>query len=207
VRPALPWLGAIAVALLTLLAPATLAQALPSPSAGSCPGVWVVVAGQGSRCATDHPTGRAALADAGFEVVERMPGMVCRIGGQPAQCRTTATAYWSYWQADRNADGSWGPWRYAALGYASTTPEAGAAEGWSFGDGGTPPPAPPPDAGAAVSDAGGAASTAGTPAASAPIGATASTGGSPAGLLATLGFLVVGGGALGGWWLLKGRLR
>lgn len=121
------------------------AQAAPAPAAASCPGVWVVVAGQGTACATRHATGKAALRSAGFTVTERSPGFLCRINGHPDDCNPTTERYWSYWQAEKRADGSWGPWVYSQRGYASTKPTKGNAEGWAFGDGSTPPGSPPVD--------------------------------------------------------------
>lgn len=121
------------------------AQAAPAPAAASCSGVWVVVAGQGTACATGHATGKAALRSAGFTVTERSPGFLCRINGYPDDCNPTTERYWSYWQAEKRADGSWGPWVYSQRGYASTKPKQGNAEGWAFGNGSSPPGSPPVD--------------------------------------------------------------
>ena len=126
----------------TLVAPGAVA---PAAAAGSCDGVWVVVGGQGTGCATSHSTGKVALQSAGFSVRDKSPGFLCQINGHPSTCTVTNDAHWSYWQASRNADGSWGPWRYSNLGYTSTSPKKGDAEGWAFGAGldGPRPPAPP----------------------------------------------------------------
>lgn len=114
-------------------------------AAGDCSGVWVVVGGQGTKCATSHATGKDALKSAGFSVRDKTPGFLCQIGGVPSTCTITEDAHWAYWQASRKADGTWGPWRYSQLGYTSTSPKKGDAEGWVFGAGmyGPTPPAPP----------------------------------------------------------------
>lgn len=117
----------------------------PAQAAGDCDGVWVVVAGQGTKCATSHSTGKAALRSAGFSVRDKTPGFLCQINSSPSTCTITEDKHWAYWQASRKADGSWGPWRYSQLGYTSTSPKKGDAEGWVFGAGmyGPKPPAPP----------------------------------------------------------------
>lgn len=125
-----------------ILAPAAVA---PAQAASECAGVWVVVGGQGTRCATEYSTGKAALRSAGFTVRDKSPGFLCQINGSPATCTITNDEHWAYYQASRNADGTWGPWRYSQLGYTSTSPKKGDAEGWVFGAGihGPKPPAPP----------------------------------------------------------------
>lgn len=182
----LRWLAALALALAVGVGVVPDASALPAPRAADCPGVWVVVADVGVACAAEHDTGREALTSAGFTSQESSPGMLCRIEAQPATCTVTADAYWSYWQASRNPDGTWADWAYSPLGYASSAPEAGAAEGWSFGDGSVPPPPPPGDGDAVVAPA---PSSVNDPATTP--GAT--------GVLVTLGILVIGGAALLVW--------
>ncbi len=138
------WLTAVAVFVTAVLGTFTLGA--PTAQAAECGGVWVVVAGQGTKCATSHGTGKAALQSAGFSTKDKSPGFLCQINGSPASCVITNDAYWSYWQATKNADGTWGKWTYSNLGYTSTKPKKGNAEGWVFGNGKTPPPAPPKDA-------------------------------------------------------------
>lgn len=113
-----------------------------TPALTTCSGVWVVVESSLS-CATDHETGLMALDSAGHRV-EQSGSMICRIDGSPEQCKVALTAYWSYWQSHRQADGSYGPWEYATTGAGTYEPAAGDAEGWSFGDGQTPPKLLPP---------------------------------------------------------------
>lgn len=135
-----------ALAAVWVLAALLLLAGLPSMSADAaaptCTGAWVLV-GQDLRCATSHATGEQALESAGFPLA-RSGGMICRIGEVPKDCVITAEAYWSYWQAKRLPDGSYGPWTYATVGAASSAPGAGDAEGWVFGNGRTPPGALPP---------------------------------------------------------------
>lgn len=135
-------LAAAALVLLGTTAVPAVARAEEPLSAATCSGVWVVV-GTTLSCAPTHATGETALEEAGH-ALERTGGLVCRIDGVPEACRPTFEAYWSYWQAERLPDGSYGPWRYATTGAATYTPRAGDAEGWSFGDGRTPPPVLPP---------------------------------------------------------------
>lgn len=111
----------------------------PSPAeASSCPGtagVTVVVEfrelGRGSAqsCVADGG-GRTAdrlLKDAGYalDYVQRFPGFVCRLDGEPADdpCVNTppADAYWGLWWSD----GTSGKWTYSSLGAASLTLPSG----------------------------------------------------------------------------------
>jgi hypothetical protein len=152
-----------------LLAVGLVVGVAPAPAAawsnGACPtssGVTVVVdftavdAGVVIRCVPGAPrSGIAALADAGFAVVQvtTMPGFVCRIDGRPGpgaeSCATTppADAYWTYWTASRGGD-----WAYSPAGPAGSRPAQGAVEGWSFttGETATPPSVAPPPAAAAT---------------------------------------------------------
>lgn len=138
-------LAALALLVWAFLAPLTAAPASAAPlPVTTCAGVWVVV-GPSVRCATDHSDGLAALRSAGFSV-ETTNGLVCRIGGSPAACTANFSAYWSYWHAARNADGSYGPWSYSAKGATQYHPAQGDAEGWAFGDGTTAPSGRPGEA-------------------------------------------------------------
>lgn len=200
-------LAAVLAALLVLAAVGMTAQARPLPAAASCTGVWVVVDSStlergttATMCATTFDTGTGALRSAGFEV-RRGNGMICAIDGLPTSCRFTTQAYWSYWQAARNADGSYGPWTYAQLGPDTYQPKQGDAEGWAFGAG--EPPGIGPPAGEASASPSAAAAPAPSPSAT-PAPAPAST---PTGLLLTAGVLVVGALAAGGWWWRTRTLR
>ena len=135
-------LAAAAVVLLGAAAGAPVALAGEPLAATTCRGVWVVVGAELS-CAPTHPSGEAALESAGHDVL-RSGGLVCRIDGVPDVCAPTFEAYWSYWQAERLPDGSYGPWRYATTGPATYVPVAGNAEGWVFGDGDQAPTILPP---------------------------------------------------------------
>ena len=177
--------GAV-VAAATLLGFAASAPASADPS-GDCAGVWVAVEGQATRCATRHATGQEALTSAGFSVEDGSPGMLCRIGGVPEVCTLSPSGYWSYWQSTRGADGTWTPWAYSQLGYTSSRPAAGAAEGWVFGDGQTPP-APLP---ASLT---GSAAPGTTPAVAAP--GTATGPGDLTGVVVTGAALLIGGTAV-----------
>ncbi|MFT3969475.1 MAG: hypothetical protein QM695_04130 [Micropruina sp.] len=130
------------VALAAMLAAGAAAPSAPAaasapalPQAASCSGVWVVVdfgslGGITTRCATSHGTGAAALRSAGFSptITE---GFVYKISGKPSKPDINK-AYWSYWHATRNADGSYNGWTYSNLGANSYQPTAGNAEGWRF---------------------------------------------------------------------------
>lgn len=127
----------------------------PATAADTCDGVWVVVKSSGvsgTRCASSYTTGKVALRSAGFTTRDQSPGFLCQISDFPTTCTITNDQHWAYWQATRNADGSFGPWRYSQLGYTSTRPKKGDAEGWVFGAGmygpqpPRPPAAPPPPA-------------------------------------------------------------
>ena len=152
------WSAPVVVA--ALLAVGCLLTSSPGPVAGSvgpCPGstgVTVVVdyhalgGGVVVRCAPGSPeSGFKALQAAGFELVEvqNVPGFLCRIDGRPSAaqdpCLNTppATAYWSYWHADRG-----GSWITGQQGGKTRTPPPGSVDGWSFSDDGTPGGAAPP---------------------------------------------------------------
>ncbi len=142
---------ALTAALLSLglglaVQPATAQPALPQ--ATTCSGVWVIVdkgplGGTSTRCASSYSTGATALTSAGFSIT-RKSGMICTIGGVPDPCAISNSAYWSYWHAQRRADGSYGAWTYSNLGADSYNPKKGDAEGWRFGNGSSAPGVRPP---------------------------------------------------------------
>ncbi len=152
------WSAPILVA--ALLAAGSLLASSPGPVAGSdgpCPGttgVTVVVdyhalgGGVVVRCAPGSPaSGFKALQAAGFDLVEvqNVPGFLCRIDGKPNAsqdpCLNTppASAYWSYWHADRG-----GSWVTSQQGGKTRKPPPGSVDGWSFTDDGSPGGASPP---------------------------------------------------------------
>ncbi len=173
--------AALAAALLVSGAAATPVAAAPESDATSCAGVWVVVEGDRAGCAAAFSSGQEALASAGFTTQDSSPGLLCRIDEVPAVCTVKPSAYWSYWQATRDAAGGFGPWTYSSLGYANSRPQAGNAEGWVFGDG-SQPPAPLTPAAAAQPSASSTPlspvvpSTPSTPASAAPAGSSDGTG-------------------------------
>lgn len=133
-------------------APATPTAAVPLPQAATCAGVWVVVdfgslGGTSTKCATSFDTGTKALKSAGFSVTIE-DGFVYKIAGKPSKPDTNK-AYWSYWHATKQSDGSYSDWSYSNLGANSYHPTRGNAEGWryqSLSDGKVPPAAAPPKA-------------------------------------------------------------
>ncbi|WP_157440493.1 hypothetical protein [Actinokineospora inagensis] len=149
--------GTVTVRLLVtvLLAAAGIVVGAPTSSAAVCGGNGVTVVvdfgslggGVQTGCASGDPaSGLTALADAGFGYTfpTRQPGFVCRINNRPGPdadpCvnASPATAYWSYWYADRG-----GSWTYSSLGAGNRDPRAGTVEGWSYGSGKAPTMAPP----------------------------------------------------------------
>jgi hypothetical protein len=153
-------IGAVTAALITTSLAANPAQAnasaLPTP-VSSCAGVWVVVdRGNGAattRCATKYRTGLEALQSAGFNL-GMDGGLVLQVQGFPATPDPKSFSdYWSYWHANKNADGTFGTWSYSNLGAGSYHPTKGSVEGWRFGDGGTISPQPKPPRGYAKSPA------------------------------------------------------
>ncbi len=205
-------LAAAVAGLLLAGAPATAAAApLLQGHAQSCSGVWLVVdfgdLGGGTRTACapagTHGSGRDALVGAGFTIDFRAQ-MLHRIDGLPADGAIRNDHYWSYWQSTRNSDGSYAAWKYSNLGAAGTRPEQGTAEGWRFitTNKAIPPQVAPP----AGENTGPSVSAPATAASGQEAPAPASGGeGAPIGLLATVGVLVAGGGALVGWRVWKGR--
>ena len=146
------WLaGALATAIAVVSAPAVPALAAPKAlpkSTTSCAGVWVIVdRGNGqvaTRCATKYRTGVQALTSAGF-TVKQDDGFVLQIHGFPAKPDAKSfTKYWSYWHVTRNADGTWGEWKYSDKGATTSRPAKDVAEGWRFGGSGKTAPAKEP---------------------------------------------------------------
>ncbi|MFV0318185.1 MAG: hypothetical protein ACK5O2_14640, partial [Microthrixaceae bacterium] len=136
-----------ASAALAVCAATSLGLVVTSPDAsavGPCPGadgVTVVVdfgAFGGDvqvGCAPGNPrSGYDALVGAGFAVegALRSPSFLCRIDGLPGAAQDPcimpppATAYWSYWIADRGGD-----WCYSDTGMYGREPVPGTVEGWS----------------------------------------------------------------------------
>lgn len=128
------------------------AGAQPLPAAATCSGVWVVVdygdlGGISTECATDFGTGTKALKSAGFSPTLDN-GMLVKIDGKPDK-PDIQKSYWSYWHAERKADGSFGAWEYSNKGAGSYKPTKGDAEGWRYqdlADGKVKPGAKPPAA-------------------------------------------------------------
>lgn len=134
---------ALAVVVTTLMALGWWQPSAAYADPGTCSGVWVVV-GEELSCATKFATGEQALMATGSTVVKKN-SMICQIDGHPDKCSVGFDAYWSYWQSNRQSDGSYAPWVYATVGAASYQPEAGDADGWAFGAGEPPSKLPPPD--------------------------------------------------------------
>jgi hypothetical protein len=144
--------AAIAVAVTTLTVATGDAGAWTDGACTTTSGVTVVIdfqelgGGVHVRCAP-QPVGNGfeALRQAGIDhtTTVRFPGFLCRIAGKPANdpCQTTspATAYWSYWIAQRGAS-----WCYSSWGAGNRTPPPGTVEGWSFSLGRTSSTAPAP---------------------------------------------------------------
>lgn len=126
---------AAAVAVLTLGWVGT-APSAQAATFSACDGVWVVVdygalgGGVKSACAASFSTGTAALRSAGFDP-SVSDGFVEKIGGKPAKSEPTKS-YWSYWQATRKSDGSYGSWSYSNAGSNAYHPKKGDAEGWHY---------------------------------------------------------------------------
>ncbi|MBK8447654.1 MAG: hypothetical protein IPL41_13505 [Micropruina sp.] len=189
------------------------------PRQTSCSGVWVVVdfgslgGATSTECATSHVTGLDALRSAGFAPLFR-DSFVYSISGRPSKPDINK-AYWSYWQAIKQDDGSYSAWTYSTLGAGVSQPEQGSAEGWSYislGAGNTPPGVKPPTGGtgsvpptaSSSPDTTQAAPADATPQSSAAPDAGNGSG-SPVGAIVVGSVVVAAGAGLGGWWLLKGR--
>lgn len=149
----------IAAGLTALLAvspvAAVSAQAAPLPAAVTCTGVWVVVdfggdSGTKAGCATSYGTGTQALKSA-FGGVSIDGGFVAKIEGKPSNPDPNK-AYWSYWHAEKTADGGHSGWSYSSVGSDEYHPKKGDAEGWryqSLSEGNAAPRASAPSASAA----------------------------------------------------------
>ncbi len=132
----------IAACLLVAIAAsvAIIGEVYAGDQAEACDDVLVVVDTGNAvdvQCVVAPTSGLDALRSAGhdYTFVPGVPGFVCTISGTPDPCnRAPVTAYWSYWQAEAGHG-----WTCATQGAATTSPEAGTAEGWRFGDGSTPP--------------------------------------------------------------------
>jgi hypothetical protein len=102
----------------------------------TCNGVQVIIdygslgGGVRSSCATSFGTGTAALRSAGFSPTLDN-GFVTKITAKPT-ISNIYQAYWSYWHATRNSDGSYSGWSYSNLGANSYHPTKGNAEGWHY---------------------------------------------------------------------------
>lgn len=145
----------IVVAAALLVSPTSGAHAAGTLCGGA--GVNVVVdfgeLGGGVQTGCD-PQGADQVASQVFpavgfplDYVQRQPGFVCRVSGEPAAdpCVTTPppNAYWGLWWSD----GESGTWTYATLGATSLKVPSDGSLGLSWvGDGGSVPPGIPPPA-------------------------------------------------------------
>lgn len=96
--------------------------------------VWLTVSTDkgeslANQCVGNPATGAEALTNAGLELV-RDKGMLCTIGGYPAQCPATFTG--EYWQYYQGTPGS--AWQYSQLGADDAKPTGGTIEGWCYGE-------------------------------------------------------------------------
>lgn len=140
-----------AFATLTLLGASWMgAPAASAQDYSACNGVWVVIdygslgGGVTTRCATSYSSGTAALRAVSSVTVSN--GMILKINSKPSKS-DIYQAYWSYWHASRQSDGSYGSWSYSQLGGNSYHPAKGSAEGWhyiSLSDRASGPGAKPP---------------------------------------------------------------
>lgn len=166
-------------------------------------------------CASGRqPDGLDSMRDAGFLTAgDEADGdaFVCRIGvaakglaserptsaEDPCVSTPPASAYWAFWVADPGGD----TWDYSDAGVTAYQPPAGSIEGWTFGAGGRPT-VTPAQLRAKVASATAALGRAGSARIVAvPAGAGVRTpggsGGTPTGLLVTVGAVAVlaaGGG-------------
>ncbi len=190
--------GTLLTALVSL-GSAPLSQAAPA----ACTGAWVVVQPEADAasatvtCATESSDGVAALRSAGFTAVGS--DFITQINGLPKNPDFTKNGgvYWAFCTADVDAaTGSIGKWTYSQVAADKSKPTAGSATGWllTASMDGCPTvtrvaEAEPPTTPAATTQP-------------APVG-----GGTPWGVLAVGGTVLVAALALGGWWWLKGRSR
>lgn len=130
------------LAALLLGSAAGVVAAAGTAAAAACPqgqGVTVVV---GSSISCDANGGGSAadnFSDAGYTLtrVDRQPGFVCQINGEPASASCVNTppsnAYWGlFW-----SDGTSGTWKYASQGAYSLSVPAGGWVGFRFQDSNT----------------------------------------------------------------------
>jgi hypothetical protein len=102
--------------------------------------VWLVVAAEdGTRladeCVGTPATGTAALEAAGVDVTRDASGIICAIGGEPAQCPASFDGkFWQYYTATPG-----GEWAFASVGSDDAVPTPGTIEGWCYGEACTPP--------------------------------------------------------------------
>lgn len=130
------------LAALLLGSVAGVVAAVGPAAAAACPqgqGVTVVV---GSSISCDANGGGSAadnFSDAGYTLtrVDRQPGFVCQVNGEPASASCVNTppsnAYWGlFW-----SDGTSGTWKYASQGAYSLSVPAGGWVGFRFQDSNT----------------------------------------------------------------------
>ncbi len=88
-------------------------------------------------------TGLAALESR--HSVRQDDGLVCAIDGYPTSGCTSVTPtgdiYWAYWHRAPGAT----QWTYSQVGSGTSIVEPGVAEGWSWQNGSSEAPIPPPD--------------------------------------------------------------
>lgn len=137
--------GAVSTLLVAAAAAPTAAYGAPEASCGG--GVLVVVAASGAEEQADcvaQPGDRTAaelMEAAGYELtrVQRFPGAVCRVDGEPADqacvAMPPADAYWGFFHAED------GEWAYSALGVDALSPGPGEAVALAWQD--TVSPVPP----------------------------------------------------------------
>ncbi|WP_028652443.1 hypothetical protein [Nocardioides halotolerans] len=147
----------LAVVLATATAGLGIVAGSPAPAtAAACSGatgVTVVVdhgalgGGVDQVCVTSGGQDGASLfASAGFSLtyVQRQPGFVCRIDGQPASdpCVNTppSNAYWGLWWSD----GRSGSWSYSSLAAGALSIPSGGYVAFAWQTGSSNPPGVPP---------------------------------------------------------------
>ncbi len=141
-----------------LVALTTVAATPGTAHAAACAagtGITVVISNADGRqlhCATGGSMSALEATQAVVEVtqVQKFPGVVCRIDGQPddQSCvqMPQADAYWSLYYSEDGAD-----WTYSTVGAAEVELSAGDAVAWSY-TGHEPGEVPAAAAGAASSD-------------------------------------------------------
>ncbi|MGD8214656.1 hypothetical protein [Aestuariimicrobium sp. Y1814] len=125
------WLLACLLALASFLLPAAPAVADPRTDCLREGNVWVVVQPVTSLtwtgCATEFPTGLAALASAGFRG-EGDP-FITRINGVPSS--VDGQRYWAFWHATPTARGGFSGFTFAQSGPKAFRPEPGSVLAWT----------------------------------------------------------------------------